>query len=307
MSHFRTDRFATLYFVRPLRRCLIGRDQVRIPILMYHSISDALNERKHPYFVAETSPQVFDAQMKYLRDSGYSTISIDRAVALVNSKQLDGTKYVVLTFDDGYRDFYSHAFPTLNRYGFCATVYLPTAYINRQSQQFLGKACLTWSDVRELYEAGVRFGSHTVTHPKLKFLSNTKLEREIWCSKDTIENNLGTRIESFSYPYAFPEEDREFTRRLRNVLEEFGYENGVSSIIGSVQSSADRFFLKRLPANCCDDRALFRAKLEGGYDWLHSPQYLSKLLSGMLPGGSTHASGDTVDSRSSKTGIGLIL
>jgi peptidoglycan/xylan/chitin deacetylase (PgdA/CDA1 family) len=276
-----------------LRRFLIGRNQVRLPILMYHSISETPNEsgRKHPYFVTETSLKVFDAQMKYLRDSGYSTISVDHAVALLNSKQPDDRRYVVITFDDGYRDFYSHAFPVLNKYGFCATVYLPTAYINHESQQFLGKACLTWSDVRELYAAGVQFGSHTVTHPKLKFLSSSDLEREIWCSKDTIENKLGTRIKSFSFPYAFPEEDREFMRRLQNVLEKCGYENGVSTIIGSVQSPQCRFFLKRLPASSCDDRALFRAKLDGGYDWLHRAQYLSKLLSGMLSERSRQAQG----------------
>lgn len=250
---------------------------------MYHSVSEPATDGKHPYFVTETSPRVFNAQMKYLHDSGYSTISVNRVVTLLNAKQLDDRKYVVITFDDGYRDFYSHAFPTLNKYGFCATVYLPTAFIDHQSQQFLGKACLTWSDVRELYEAGVRFGSHTVTHPKLKFLSSTELEREIWCSKDTIENKLGTRIESFSYPYGFPEADREFTRRLRNVLEECGYDNGMSTIIGSVHSPEDRFFLKRLPTNSGDDRALFQAKLDGSYDWLRRAQYLSKLLSRMLP------------------------
>ncbi len=74
---------------------------------------------------------------------------------------------MVITFDDGFADFYTNAFPLLNRYGFSATVYLPTAYIGKSAREFKGVECLTWDQVRALDRAGVEFGSHTVSHPQL--------------------------------------------------------------------------------------------------------------------------------------------
>jgi peptidoglycan/xylan/chitin deacetylase (PgdA/CDA1 family) len=157
-------------------------------------------------------------------------------------------------------------------------MYLPTTFIGREPQLFKGRECLTWSQVRELHEGGVVFGSHTVNHPQLHALSIREIEREIRDSKDTIENELGVGIDSFSYPYAFPEQDRSFMHLLRDMLQEGGYHQGVTTILGSVQSYEERFFLRRLPANSYDDRALFQAKLDGDYDWLRNPQYLKKLM-----------------------------
>jgi len=97
-------------------------------------------------------------------------------------------------------------------------------------------------------------------------------------SKATIENELGFAIDSFAYPYAYPQHNREFVQRLRGVLIDAGYQNGVSTIIGSTHGIGDRFCLKRLPANSWDDPTFFAAKLNGDYDWLGNVQYLSKSL-----------------------------
>ena len=245
---------------------------------MYHSISELDGGNRHPYFETATSPAMFEAHMKYLHDNQYAVISPEDVVALLDSdhNETDQRKYAVITFDDGYRDFYTNAFPTLKKYGMSATVYLPTAYIQQQPRPFKNTECMTWSEVRELTAAGIKFGSHTVTHPQLRFSSDSDLKNEIRKSKDAIENELGSAVQSFAYPYAFPEQDRNFTRRLRNVLEEAGYDNGVSTVIGSTHTLEDKFFMKRLPANSWDDMALFEAKLKGDYDWLRQPQYWKK-------------------------------
>jgi peptidoglycan/xylan/chitin deacetylase (PgdA/CDA1 family) len=278
VTQFRTDRFGSLYLARPLRRLAAGKTRQRVPILMYHSISDGIGERAHPYFVTETSAKRFAEQMKYLHDNKYCVITLDQLVAMLQSPTIDSNKYAVITFDDGFRDFCTNAFPVLHSYGFRAHMYLPTAFIGHTAQSFKGKECMNWAEVRELQKAGMVFGSHTVTHPQLRSVSPAELDREVRGSKETIERELGAAINSFSYPYAFPEDDREFTRRLRNLIEECGYENGVSTIIGSVPKFEDRFFLGRMPVNDFDDPALFRAKLEGDYDWLRGAQYLRKLL-----------------------------
>jgi hypothetical protein len=64
---------------------------------------------------------------------------------------------------------------------------------------------------------------------------------------------------------------------LRNMLMQAGYENGVSTIIGTADSSSDRLFLERIPVNSSDDGAFLAAKLRGGYEWLHALQLASKL------------------------------
>ncbi len=271
----RADAFATLYFFHPLRRLSLRGP--RLPILMYHSVSNR-EERTHPYYRTVTSPEVFAEQMQYLHENGYVTLRLSEAVKWLEAPCNGRGRPVVITFDDGFQDFYSNAFPILSRHSFSATMFLPTAYIGRTPQSFKGVECLTWGQVRELRNKGVEFGSHTATHPQLKSLPAVDVEHEVRTSKDTIEQELGFAVKSFAYPYAFPETNRPFITQLRGFLEQAGYANGVSTIIGTADQMSDRLFMKRLPMNSCDDAPLFGAKLAGTYDWLHSVQYAFKLV-----------------------------
>lgn len=185
---------------------------------------------------------------------------------------------VVVTFDDGYADFYSAAYPILSEYGFKATVFLVSGHTGDQRLQFKGKECLTWSEVRELHSKGICIGSHTVTHPELKLLNRAEVEYEISRSKQAIEDKIGSSVKSFSYPFAFPEADQAFTGFLESKLAGHGYQNGVSTIIGRASGRSHRFFLPRLPVNTWDDVRFFQAKLEGAYDWVHAFQYAHKLI-----------------------------
>jgi peptidoglycan/xylan/chitin deacetylase (PgdA/CDA1 family) len=292
---FRFDRFATLYLVNPLRISSSNR-MPSIPILMYHSVSgeDNASEAKreaaaHPYYRTSTSPQRFAEQINYLHGNGYRTVSLaDAASGLwrqlpIADKQV-AEKQVVVTFDDGYQDFYRHAFPVLSQCGFSATVFLPTSYIRETPTSFKGRDCLTWAEVRELNQHGIRFGSHTVTHPQLRDLSPSAVKDEIFSSKKTIEEKLGGEVDSFAYPYAFPQTDTDFRKMLRDLLLQAGYRNGVCTIVGLARSKSDAFFMERLPVNSCDDDALFQAKLTGAYDWVAKFQYASKMIKACLRG-----------------------
>jgi len=293
MSRNRLDRLAALYFVRPARRIFGRPNRLRIPILMYHSVSDDKCKSARPYFALQTTTQVFEGHVRYLHENGYTSLSTADVVGLLNCDQAIAKKYVALTFDDGYRDFYTNAFPILRKYGFTATVYLPTAYISARSRCLLERECLSWAEVKELHKCGVAFGSHTISHTKLEDMREAELEREIRGSKEAIEDKLGTPVRSFAYPYVFPERDWSFTHRLRDLLKVAGYHDGVSKVIGTVQSFEERFFLRRIPANTGDDNALFKAKLEGDYDWLHGAQATLTLIrrlrsagtSGQISGG----------------------
>jgi peptidoglycan/xylan/chitin deacetylase (PgdA/CDA1 family) len=117
-----------------------------------------------------------------------------------------------------------------------------------------------------------------MTHPQLRNVNRRQIINEISKSRSIIEDHLGRPIRAFSYPYAFPEHDVVFVADLRKILQQSGYSHGVSTILGTADNSDDRFFLKRLPVSARDDLRLFKAKLEGAYDWLHFFQYAAKRL-----------------------------
>lgn len=311
----RLDRLLTLYFFRPFTSVLPARTELRIPILMYHSISDD-KEAGHPYYWINTSPARFAQHMKFLYENHYSVISLSDAVNILtqnpstpllnHSTTLAPSThprihastqppFVVLTFDDGYLDFYTHAFPVLRQFDFTATVFLPTAYIDGKRPGLRGKEHLTWDQVRELHEAGVRFGSHTVNHPQLHDLSWDEIEYELRESKSVIESQLQSSgcfsnqsisesiyqppsITSFCYPYKFAEQDTEFIGELKMSLRSAGYRVCTTTRIGSARHFNDNFFLPRLPVNSGDDVDFLKAKMADGYDWLGRVQRLTKAI-----------------------------
>jgi peptidoglycan/xylan/chitin deacetylase (PgdA/CDA1 family) len=275
----RLDRIATLYFVSPLRR-IAPETRLSIPILMYHSITDEDESRMQAYYRTTTSPSAFAAQMEYLHRNGYQTCNPTQAISLLQSDAGKPIKRVVITFDDGYSDFYREAFPVLNRIDFTATVFLPTSYIGESTLQFKGRDCLTWSEVRELQKYGISFGSHTATHPQLHSLDEGAIEKEIVYSKRVIEEKSGCAVDSFAYPYAFPQTDSKFKSALRESLRHAGYKNGVCTIIGRVGRDSDPFYMARLPVNTLDDSVLLQAKLTGAYDWISKSQHIVKTARG---------------------------
>jgi len=275
------DRIISLYLGHPLARLLTNGD-LRIPILMYHSISADPEDGVHPYYRVNTAPGIFEAQMRLLRDAGFKSLTVSQLVALLDKGGSVRERLVAITFDDGYRDLYLEAFPILQRYGLTATVYLPTAFIGDSPLRFKGRECLTWSEVSEMAKEGIEFGSHTVHHPRLVELHRSDVVNEIRDSKDAIEQRLGEEVSSFAVPYAFPEHDPTFASFLRDTLAEAGYTSNVTTILGTAVAGDNPFFLKRLPVNSSDDEALFRAKLAGAYNWLRLPQLLSKRAAAWL-------------------------
>jgi peptidoglycan/xylan/chitin deacetylase (PgdA/CDA1 family) len=307
----RPDRLITLSLVRPFRRISRKRFGANpladksLPVLMYHSISDASESGVSPYYRVNTNYTRFAGQMELLKLEGYQGVTLSAGLAWLNSQPnnsesegttsnfrlpLSGARPVAITFDDGFQNFYTEGFSVLKKCGFAATMFLPTAFIgeNRRSFRPHGKNnnsriktdsdCLTWREVRELHDAGIEFGSHTVNHPRLVELPWTDIELELRNSKREIENQLGTAVETFAYPYAFPETDHAFVRRFSHLLAKIGYRYCATTRLGHVKRDADLLKLKRLPVNSCDDDVLFLAKLHGDYDWLALFQGLIKNL-----------------------------
>jgi peptidoglycan/xylan/chitin deacetylase (PgdA/CDA1 family) len=313
----RLDRLITLGVVAPLRRTtrwlrILDPGSLTwdgtLPILMYHSISNDPEPGVHPYYRVCTSPARFAEQMRWLAGWGYRGVTLGEGLAATAGKgQAAGragrdsasptpgaqapARLVALTFDDGFRDFYTTAFPILQRQGFSATMYLPTAFIGDARKTFKSRECLTWGEITDLRQAGIEFGSHTVSHPELVKLAWPEIEAEVRDSKLAIEHRLNTSPLSFAYPFAFPQEHKRFAQRFRQLLADTGYESCATTIIGRARAGGDLLRLPRLPANSADDRPLLEAKLDGAYDWLAIPQAIAKRRSIIVSAGEDSAGG----------------
>jgi peptidoglycan/xylan/chitin deacetylase (PgdA/CDA1 family) len=274
----RIDRTLTLALFGPLQR-LVARDGgVSIPILMYHSVARDLDDAQRPYFRRVTSPEAFARQIALLRASGYASVTLSQALDALEAAgeggAVRGAPKVVITFDDGFRDFCTEAFPILEQAGYTATVFLPSAFIGKPF--ITGRECLSAAEVRALADKGIEFGSHSVSHRPLVYLGADELGMELRDSKSAIEDVVGRAVTTFSYPYRFPEQNARFTTMFAQLLDECGYCGGVTTTIGRAGPQDDLRFLPRLPVNDCDDAPLLRAKLCGHYDWLRSGQRLRK-------------------------------
>lgn len=288
----RIDRLLTLCFFYPAIKVMGRSSGLQIPILMYHGISDHINDHLHPYYRTVTTIERFEQHMRFLIENRYQVITLSEAARLLqeapsatSSSQRKSTPeksanhhcpMVVITFDDGLRNFYTAAFPVLEKFGFKATVFLTSGLIGKTFPN--GSDCLKDAEIKELTGKGIEFGSHTVSHPQLKKLSLDEIGHELSASKTTIEAITGSSVTLFSYPYKFPEENQKFTKKLTVLLASLGYIAEVTTIIGTAKRGDNLFFLKRLPMNNDDDLTLLQAKLEGGYDWLHNCQLVYKKI-----------------------------
>ncbi|NEQ36312.1 MAG: polysaccharide deacetylase family protein [Okeania sp. SIO3I5] len=158
-----------------------------VPILMYHSISvNPKNDLMVP-------PDVFAAQMKHLHETGYQTITFKDLEDWQAGKPIP-KKPILLTFDDGYIDNYTTAYPILKKYNLQATFFISFNYLGDSRH-------ISWQNIQEMYNSGlIQFGSHTNSHPDLTVISSTQRQAEIFQSKEKIEEKIGSEVIAFSYP-----------------------------------------------------------------------------------------------------------
>src|SRR5580765_3414722 len=188
-----------------------SKPRIKIPVLTYHSIDDRAVDDSAS--VVSTSLEIFRQHIAFLGRSGYHGIRLSELTSLLAEGKPLPERAVVITFDDGYHNFYSHAWPILRESGFAATVFLVTGYCGKDNdwpghEPVNGRQPLMgWPEIRELHSQGVEFGSHTVTHPDLRRLPKGRVESELSDSNARIEDELGARVSQFAYPYGYFDSD----------------------------------------------------------------------------------------------------
>lgn len=166
-----------------------------IPILTYHFIANNPNPQDKARDSLSVSPDKFEEQMKYLSENGYTTISLDTLYAIFTNQTGRPTKAIVLTFDDGYIDFYTTAFPILKRFNIHAVAFIPTALIG-------GGYYMNWGQIKEIQSSGlITFEAHSVTHSNLAGLSYKDALKQLMDSKNLLALQTGYPVNFIAYPY----------------------------------------------------------------------------------------------------------
>ncbi len=277
-----------------------------VQVLMYHRVNDVSDG-----FLPAMPVRVFQQHMRLLADL-YRPISLREMLECLDRKDIP-ERAVVVTFDDGYRDNFTHAYPILCQYSIPATIFLATdaiggtrllwydkifyAFSKTNVTYFPGlgemKGCsiersidrnaaretilnilrassneqrldlveevltlldipepipsegvmLSWQEIRSMQGNGVHFGAHTVTHPILSKLPEVQIRKEVKESKRIIEDQLGTKVDTFAYPNGKKED---YNQVVKKILQEEGYQCAVTTIPGINTEASDPFALKRL-------------------------------------------------------------
>lgn len=178
--------------------------EVKIPVLMFHSIK---SNGKNDLII---SPVEFQRKMKWLKDNNYSTLSMDELYSMLKTGKNVPERPIVLTFDDGYDDNYTNAYPILKNYNFKATVFLVTNNIG-------ARGYLKSEQIKEMSSNKIDFQSHTARHQELNTLSYKEQLNELKKSKAAIEDLINKNADALCYPVG------KYNAATINAAKEAGY------------------------------------------------------------------------------------
>ena len=223
----------------------------RVPILMYHHISDTPTTNILDRSLTVT-PTLFSSQLAFLKQQGYHSITLNQLIdALYYGGPLP-QKPIILTFDDGYEDAYKFAYPLLKAHGFSGMFYIITGKVGWPGQA-------TWGQLHDMLANGMQIGSHTVHHVDMGDTyqaSPVLAQQEAQISQSDLQSHLGIPIQHFCYPNGGPFKGHNTALQdaVVNLLDQQGY---VSATIDPGPSGITQTSFSTL--------ALLRLRIDGRY------------------------------------------
>lgn len=213
-----------------------GKD-ISIPILMYHNLTGGDEEGDG----LNVSKERFEEQIKYLKYHGYNTIDFHEMNSYFKGEGRLPSNPIIITFDDGYQSNYQYGYPILKKYGYKATVFMVTDYIDKEG--YMSEYMLRKIQTDEVFDVE----SHSVSHDyNLSEFEEDKILREVRDSKEKLEELLEKPVNIFCYPYGRNSE------KLRQALKDEGYIFAVTTQNGVASKDNDFFRLKRLRVSGTD-------------------------------------------------------
>jgi peptidoglycan/xylan/chitin deacetylase (PgdA/CDA1 family) len=219
-----------------------------IPILMYHHLADLPANASELQQTWTVAPKNFEAQMNWLSQRGYHTITMAQLVAHLKRQHPLPVNPIVITFDDGWAEQYTIAFPILQRLGLIGTFFVYTTPIDRNSY-------LSWTQLSEMSNAAMDIQAHSLTHPHLRTLAPEEAFKEIAESKRILEKRLGKPVVAFNYPFG------EYDNAVIDLVKRAGFESAVSLAAGYKQRQNELFVLHRIRVSYLDTLEDFAKRL----------------------------------------------
>ncbi|MFN3134542.1 MAG: polysaccharide deacetylase family protein [Candidatus Kryptonium sp.] len=223
---------------------------------MYHRVvKDKKESGKEGIYVTQSK---FEWQMKYLFKKGYKTITFNEYKGYED-------KTVILTFDDGYEDNYTIAFPILRKYNFKAVIFLvPGLKENLWDKDKTLEPrlkLLSEEQILEMSRYGFEFGSHSLTHPCLTKIGKEEAVEEIFKSKEKLERLLRRKVISFAYPYG------KLNEEVKSIVIQAGYKYAVAGDCAHPFIDDDLLCIRRIQVFPNTGKLSFKRKIRGDYFW----------------------------------------
>lgn len=222
-----------------------------VPVLWYHSIDEYSQVSK-----LSVAPESFERQMIFLKRRGYNVVGLDELIDSIKAKKKLPSRTVAITFDDGYENNFTVAYPILKKYGFPATIFVVTDWVGRAGY-------ISWDQIKRMADNGIDIGAHTKTHPCLTDLDRSRAWDEISGSKRTIEAMIGHEVKFFCYPFGA------FNEEAKRMVQEAGYVGACATNPGKLAPKDDIYALKRIRISRTSDNLFtFWIESSGYYTWV---------------------------------------
>lgn len=226
-------------------------------VLIYHRVGAGMAQEM------DMPERSFRAQMAHLRER-FEVVALEEGLARVEGGERPARDLVAVTFDDGYRDVYTRAWPTLAELRVPATLFLATGFLDGEVQAPIRRGAgtgeeplpLTWEQVREMVASGlVTVGSHSHTHRDFDTLTREGAEDEARRSRHILEDRLNRPVDGFAYPRAVVGHEDVVAAVYRYAVAA----DGTKNIPGRLAPHR----LSRTPIRASDGLFFFRARLAG--------------------------------------------
>lgn len=212
----------------------VAPEAIKVPILVYHSVRPPIKGESSLVDYFDIPPELLERNLTYLKENNFSVIPFSDLVKVLGEEKELPPKPVVLTFDDGWENQYTYAFPLLKKYKVTATFFIFTNAIGHQH-------FLSWEQIKELDRFGMTIAGHTKSHPYLfRIKDRAILTDEVAGGKKILEAGLGKPVELFAYPFGY------FNDLIISVVQEAGFKAARTSRKGTHHVKGNPFTLKSI-------------------------------------------------------------
>ena len=258
------------------RKQFIGKS---IPVLSYHRVLPGFIEKDEPMY--SVLPEHFAEQMQYLSSNGFVSLSLEEYEQIVKGEKDVPECSVLITFDDGYADFYSQALPIARRYGIKLNVFVCTGlvegdqaliypHIPAHAQEHQAAfpelwRALNWNEIRQMKAADVGIGFHGHSHRKLAQMTIEEIALEFEQGLNLYAHETNHQMKHFAFPHgSYDSYDKERVALVARL----GMQLQFSTRLSRTPVNLKEALISRIVIHQEDDLETYKLKLFGAYEWL---------------------------------------